>query len=164
MSSAHDEMLEQIAIERECFRTFHRFFRIADGGNPEDFRGCFTPNALIEYHVMPGPVQRFHGRDEFTARMTRGPRNTGSMVAHVLGQAYIDWDTGSPVLTAYATVWHWYALTAHLGQDRPADWTVIGLVVDEFEQFEGQWLISKRNVRPVAGRVALLSADAGGAL
>lgn len=154
MTSTPDALLETIAIERACFRTFHRFFRAADTHEPEGFLGCFTPDALIEYRIMPGPVQRFRGRDEFTAFMSRVPREHAGMVAHVIGQSYIEWEEGKPVLTAYATVWHWFAGTALLGDYRPADWTVIGLVRDEFEEFEGEWLISRRDVRPVAGRVA----------
>ncbi|MFF0546301.1 nuclear transport factor 2 family protein [Nocardia thailandica] len=151
MTCAHTELLETIAAERAIFRTFHEFFRIADTRESERFAEVFTPDALIEYRIMPGPVVRFHGGEEFTTYMSRVPRELRAPVAHVVGQATIDWTDQGPLLTAYATVWHWFTTAA----DRPADWTVIGLVRDRFEQYEGRWLIAHRDVRPVAGRVAV---------
>ncbi len=149
-----DNLLATIEAERAIYRTFHHFFRIADTQDSERFSECFTPDALIEYRIMPGPVQRFHGRDEFTSFMCRVPKARRNMVAHVIGQSSIEWDGDRPVLTAYATVWHWFSSSAFPDHNRPADWTVIGLVRDEFEKYDGRWLISHRDVRPVAGRVA----------
>ncbi|MFF0452896.1 nuclear transport factor 2 family protein [Nocardia africana] len=154
MTTSPEDLLATIAAEREIFQTFHRFFRIADTGENERFGECFTPDAVIEYRIMPGPVVRFHGRDEFTAHMTRVPQAQRSPVAHVLGQATIDWAGERPLLTAYATVWHWNSTNAYTDYQRPADWTVIGLIHDQFEHYGGQWLIAHRDVRPVAGRTA----------
>ncbi|MEV4364137.1 nuclear transport factor 2 family protein [Nonomuraea sp. NPDC049625] len=86
--------------------------------------------------------------------MLDGPRRRQQMVAHVLGQIAIEWDTGRPRVSAYATVWHWYQANPAQGDLRPADWTTIGLVEDDFEQYDGRWLIARRKVRPVAGLVA----------
>lgn len=149
--TAPDGLLATIEAERAIYRTFHHFFRVADTNEHERFVECFTPDALIEYRIMPGPVQRFDGRDAFTAHMCRVPKARRSLVAHVIGQSSIEWTGARPLLTAYATVWHWSSATDH---HRPADWTVIGLVRDEFEQYEGEWLIAHRDVRPVAGHVA----------
>ncbi|MFD6224053.1 nuclear transport factor 2 family protein [Nocardia asteroides] len=154
MTGPHDNLLATIEAERAIFATFHKFFRIADTQESERFGECFTPDALIEYRIMPGPPVLFHGRDEFTHHMSRVPKSQRSLVAHVIGQATIEWIDEKPLLTAYATVWHWFTSTAATDVGRPADWTVIGLVRDEFEQHEGQWLISHRDVRHVAGRVA----------
>ncbi|MGW4965643.1 hypothetical protein ACWEPL_51205 [Nonomuraea sp. NPDC004186] len=54
---------------------------------------------------------------------------------------------------------------ASQGDLRPADWTTIGLVEDDFGRFEGRWLIARRKVSPIAGLVAAGSpaAAAGGA-
>ncbi|WP_278264405.1 nuclear transport factor 2 family protein [Nocardia sp. AG03] len=145
------DLLATLTAERAIYRTFHEFFRIADTGEHERFTECFTPDALIEYRIMPGPVQRFHGGAAFTAHMCRVPRQRRSLVAHVIGQNWIDWTDGVPLLTAYATVWHW---STSVDVHRPADWTTIGLVRDEFTEYEGRWLISHRDVRPVAGLVA----------
>lgn len=43
---------------------------------------------------------------------------------------------------------------ASQGDLRPADWTTIGLVEDDFGRFEGRWLIARRKVSPIAGLVA----------
>lgn len=154
MTCSHDALLATIEAERAIYRTFYHFFRLADTQETERFTECFTPDALIEYRIMPGPVQRFHGRDEFTSFMSRGPKPRPGMVAHVAGQTTIEWTDDSPLLTAYATVWHWFPTRGVADEYRPADWTVIGLVQDKFEKYEGDWLISHRDVRPVAGRVA----------
>ncbi|WP_040797493.1 nuclear transport factor 2 family protein [Nocardia higoensis] len=154
MTESPADLLATLEAERAIFRTFHNFFRIADTQENERFPECFTPDALIEYRIMPGPVVRFHGRDEFTAYMTRAPRSQRGRVAHVIGQASIDWSGERPLLTAYATVWHWYTSITAPDDNRPADWTTVGLVNDEFEKYDGEWLIARRDVRPVAGRVA----------
>ncbi|WP_280221612.1 nuclear transport factor 2 family protein [Nocardia neocaledoniensis] len=151
MTPVQGDLLATIEAERAILRTFHKFFRIADTRQSERFSECFTPDALIEYRIMPGPPVLFHGRDEFTAHMSRVPELRRSLVAHVIGQTTIEWHGDTPLLTAYATVWHWFSST---DVGRPADWVVIGLVRDEFEQYEGEWLISHRDVRHVAGRVA----------
>lgn len=154
MPGSPDNLLATIEAERAIFRTFHKFFRIADTHESERFNECFTPDAVIEYRIMPGPPVIFHGRDSFTDHMSRVPKSQRSLVAHVIGQSFIEWTDGRPLLTAYATVWHWFSATAATDVGRPADWTVIGLVQDEFEEYEGEWLISHRDVRHVAGRVA----------
>ncbi|MET9592089.1 nuclear transport factor 2 family protein [Streptomyces sp. NPDC006516] len=155
MASQNDDLLTVIAAEREIYRTFYKFFRLVDTNRYEQLDECFTKDALIEYDVMPGPVQRFNGRDEFTAFMSASPPwKREPTVAHVLGQTLIDWNEGKPHLQAYATVWHWSATRTLDGRHRPADWTVVGLVEDDFEQEDGRWLISKRYVAPVAGLVA----------
>jgi hypothetical protein len=154
-------LLATLAAEREITRTFHRFFRLTDLGEFEQLGElCFTADALIEYDVVPGPTQRFHGRDEFVSFMTRGEARHEPRVAHVAGQVMIDWADGVARLEAYATVWHWMATRTPLGRDRPADWTVVGLVRDRFAQVDGRWLIARRHVAPVAGLVAAGSAPA----
>jgi len=152
---AEPDLLAKIAAEREIHKTFHRFFRLTDLGEFEQVGVvCFTRDALIEYDVMPGPTQRFHGRDEFVAFMTAGARQREPRVAHVVGQTTIDWIDGVPHLEAYVTVWHWVATRTSDGRHRPADWTVVGLVQDRFAREDGRWLISRRYVAPVAGLVA----------
>lgn len=49
MTAVHDDLLATIEAERAIFRTFNKFFRIADTQESERFSECFTPNALIEY-------------------------------------------------------------------------------------------------------------------
>ncbi|MEA3528006.1 nuclear transport factor 2 family protein [Nocardia implantans] len=154
MTGSPEDLLATIEAERAIYRTFYHFFRLADTGESERFVECFTPDALIEYRIMPGPVQRFHGRDEFTAYMSRVPKSQRAMVAHVAGQATIEWTEEGPLLTAYATVWHWSTTRESADPNRPADWTTIGLVQDRYQKYDGEWLISHRDVRPVAGRVA----------
>ncbi|MGY0499925.1 nuclear transport factor 2 family protein [Nocardia sp. FBN12] len=151
MTGSLDTLLATIEAERAIFKTFYKFFRIADTQESERFSECFTPDALIEYRIMPGPPVLFHGRESFTNHMSRVPKSQRALVAHVIGQATIEWTGDRPLLTAYATVWHWFS-TTDVG--KPADWTVIGLVEDEFERHEGEWLISHREVRHVAGSVA----------
>lgn len=155
MASMNDDLIATIAAEREIYRTFYTFFRLVDTGRYEQLVDCFTKDALIEYDVMPGPTQRFHGRDEFTAFMSAGrPRRREPSVAHVLGQTFIEWTGNRPHLQAYATVWHWNTTRTPDGRPRPADWTVVGLAEDDFEQEDGRRLISRRHVAPVAGLVA----------
>lgn len=154
MTELHRDLLATLEAEREILRTYLHFYRLADTQDCERFVECFTPDALIEYRIMPGPVVRFRGRDEFTEHMTRTPRAQRGRVAHVAGQTSIDWSGERPVLTGYATVWHWYTAAGAPDDNRPADWTTIGLVTDEFDKHDGRWLIARRDVRPVAGRVA----------
>ncbi|GAA1279040.1 hypothetical protein GCM10009609_48080 [Pseudonocardia aurantiaca] len=152
---AEPDLLATIAAEREINKTFYRFFRLTDLNEFEEVGvTCFTRDALIEYDVMPGPRQRFHGRDEFVAFMTAGGPRREPRVAHVVGQSTIDWVDGVPHLEAYVTVWHWAATRTPSGLHRPADWTVVGLVQDQFAKEDGRWLISRRYVAPVAGLVA----------
>ncbi len=154
MIPSNDDVVARLVAEREIHRTFYRFFRLVDTKQYEQLVEVFTEDAHIEYHVMPGPAQIFAGRDEFAGFMSAGPRDNRSMVAHVIGQTVIDWRDGKPSLEAYATVWHWFGSTAENGHHRPADWTVVGLVQDDFEHVGDEWLISRRHVAPVAGLVA----------
>lgn len=148
-------LLETLEAERAIYHTHFRFFRLTDTRRYEQIgRECFTPDAFIEYRIMPGPPQRFHGRDAFTAFMLAGRPHPGSAVAHVGGQSTIEWESGRPRLLAYATVWHWAATHTALGAHRPADWTTIGYIEDDYEQIDGRWLIARRRVSPVAGLVA----------
>ena len=150
-----DDLLATIKAEREIHRTFYTFFRLVDTGRYRRLVECFTKDALIEYDVLPGPTQRFHGRDDFAAFMSAGRAGRHEpTVAHVVGQTLIEWTDGRPHLQAYVTVWHWSATRTADGRHRPADWTVVGLVEDDFEQEDGRWLISRRHVEPVAGLVA----------
>ncbi|MEU0949693.1 nuclear transport factor 2 family protein [Streptomyces canus] len=138
-------------VERQ--RDHHGAFR--QPGVLDEDHECFTKDAPIEYDMMPGPTQRFRGRDDFTAFMSAG--RTGRhepTVAHVVGQTLIEWTDGRLHLRAYVTVWHWSPTRTADGRHRPADWTVVGLVEDDFEQEDGRWLISRRHLEPVAGLVA----------
>ncbi|MCW2881052.1 MAG: hypothetical protein JWQ95_5152 [Sphaerisporangium sp.] len=154
--------LDRLEAERAIRQTHFRFFRLADIGDYALLgRQCFTPDAQIEYRIMPGPPQRFASRDEFVTFMLAGRppaapphRIGGPAVAHTSAPPDIDWTTGQPRLTGHATVWHWAAVRTPTGQDRPADWTTIGLVEDDYRQFDGQWLIARRLITPAAGLVA----------
>jgi hypothetical protein len=149
-------LLETLAAERAIYETYLRFFRLVDTGQFARVGDeCFTRDALIEYSIMPGPVQRFEGRDAFTDFLSAGTADPGQMVAHVAGQHLIEWDGDRPFLTGYATIWHWFRSSAWLGETRPADWTTVGLVEDEYECVDGRWLISRRTVSRVAGMVAV---------
>ncbi|GHE76785.1 hypothetical protein GCM10017786_02460 [Amycolatopsis deserti] len=151
--------LEILLAEREIQRTHFRFFQLADAGDYARLaRECFTPEADIEYTIMPGPPQRFHGRDEFARFMLAGGRRPGPAVAHVAGQSSIDWSSGRPHLSGYATVWHWAATRTASGEHRPADWTTIGRIEDDYEEAGDRWLIARRHVSPAAGLVATGSA------
>ncbi|MEV6925142.1 nuclear transport factor 2 family protein [Dactylosporangium sp. NPDC051485] len=147
--------LEILIAEREIYQTHFRFFRLADSYEYERLaETCFTPDAYIEYTIMPGPPQRFHGREEFATFMLAGGRRPGAAVAHVAGQSSIDWSSGHPHLSGYATVWHWAATRNLRGEHRPADWTTIGRIEDDYEFLEDRWLISRRRISPAAGLVA----------
>ncbi|GIO15661.1 hypothetical protein J19TS2_52160 [Cohnella xylanilytica] len=147
-------ILDILAAERSIYQTHFRFFRLVDTRQYERIGSCFTPNADIEYRIMPGPPQYFNGRDEFVNFMLAGGKSSGSAVAHVGGQSTVVWEDGRPRLLAYATVWHWASTHTESGAHRPADWTTIGYIEDDYERFEGDWLIAKRLVTPVAGLVA----------
>ncbi|MBL7498121.1 nuclear transport factor 2 family protein [Frankia sp. CNm7] len=155
--------LDRLDAERAIRRTHFRFFQLADLG---DFgalgQECFTAGADIEYRIMPGPPQRFHGRDAFVGFMLAGrapaaarARGGGPVVAHTSAPPDIDWDAGRPRLTGYATVWHWAAANTPTGHPRPADWTTIGLVEDDYQKVDGRWLIARRLITPAAGLVAV---------
>lgn len=155
--------VEILLAERAIYRTHFRFFRLSDTFDYARLGAeCFTPDARIEYRIMPGPPQTFRSRDEFTDFMLAGTRTPGQAVAHVSGQATIDWVDGVPHLTAYATVWHWTAVTSPQGEHVPADWTTIGLIRDEYSDLDGRWLIHRRLVSPVAGLVAAGTAPGRG--
>ncbi len=154
--------LDRLDAERAIRHTHFRFFLLADAGR-YDLLGqrCFTPDADIEYRIMPGPPQRFAGRAEFVDFMLAGRppatahhRIIGPAAAHTSAPPDIDWSTGQPRLTGYATVWHWAATQTPGGQQRPADWTTIGLVDDTYRRHDGEWLIARRLITPAAGLVA----------
>jgi hypothetical protein len=155
-------VLDRLEAERAIQHIHFRFFLLTDAGRYELLgRHCFTPDADIEYRIMPGPPQRFAGRDEFVAFMLAGQppaaagyRLVGPAAAHAGAPADIDWSTGQPRLTGYATVWHWATTQTFAGQPRPADWTTIGLIEDDYRHHDGQWLISRRLISPAAGLVA----------
>lgn len=147
-------ILEILEAEREIYRTHFRFFELADRQEYALLgEECFAPDARIEYTIMPGPPQRFAGRDAFTGFMLAGGPSE-SAVAHVAGQSSITWDDGRPHLSGYATVWHWARTRTPSGQHRPADWTTIGRIEDDYARIGGRWLITRRLVSPAAGLVA----------
>ncbi|CAO5258172.1 nuclear transport factor 2 family protein [Frankia sp. AgKG'84/4] len=163
-------VLDRLAADSAIRRTYFHFFRLSDLAQYERLgQRCFTADASIQYRVMPGPPQRFAGRDEFVAFMVAGRPPGGAAfrlasptVAHTSAPADIDWSSGEPRLTGYATVWHWAATRTVSGRHRPADWTTIGLVEDTYRQDGGQWLIARRRVSPAAGLVATGAAPGGG--
>lgn len=145
--------LARLEAESAINRTFFRFFELVDSRRYTEIAAeCLTPDAQIEYHV-PAP-HRFDGSAEFTRYMidTVAPRS--QRVAHVVGQTVVEWHGDRPRLKARATVWHWYQAHAGGGDLRPADWTTIGQVEDDFAEVDGRWLIARRLVTPVAGLVA----------
>ncbi|MCK9895454.1 nuclear transport factor 2 family protein [Frankia sp. AgB32] len=163
-------VLDRLEADSAIRRTYFHFFRLSDTAQYELLgRRCFTADAHIEYRLMPGPPQRFAGRDEFVAFMVAGrppggavARLAGPAVAHTSAPADIDWSSGEPRLTGYATVWHWAVTRTLAGRHRPADWTTIGLVEDTYRQDDGQWLIASRLVTPAAGLVATGGAPGAG--
>lgn len=162
MDTGELTLLEILEAEREIHRTHFRFFQLADLGEYALLgEECFAPDARIEYTIMPGPPQRFRGRDEFTSFMlAAGP--SSSAVAHVAGQSSISWESGRPHLSGYATVWHWASTRTPSGAHRPADWTTIGRIEDDYARIGGRWLITRRHVSPAAGLVATGSAPGPG--
>ncbi|MEV6925140.1 nuclear transport factor 2 family protein [Dactylosporangium sp. NPDC051485] len=153
MTAPAEHMLAILEAEREIYRTFVHFFHLVDTRQYERVaEECFTPHAEIEYHVPN--LHRFSGRDAFTGYLLAHVESRSQMVAHVIGQRVIHWNNGQPHLEAYATVWHWHTAHAMKGVLRPADWTTIGHVADDFERVNGQWLIARRIVTPVGGLVA----------
>lgn len=150
--------LEILEAEREIRQTYFRFFQLADRGDYARLGvECFAADADIEYTIMPGPPQRFAGRDAFTSFMLAGTGPAvegGPAVAHVAGMSSISWDGELPHLSGYATVWHWAATRTPGGFHRPADWTTIGRVEDDYALIDGRWLITRRRVSPAAGLVA----------
>jgi hypothetical protein len=146
--------IARLEAERDIQHTFVRFFRLVDTRQYERIAAeCLTPDAELDYHVPA--LHRLRGREEFTRHMLAAVAPRSQMVAHVPGLAVIDWDTaGRPHLSAYTTVWHWYTANAHRGELRPADWTTIGLVEDDYRNHDGHWLIAHRRVTAVAGLIA----------
>ncbi|MBL7498122.1 nuclear transport factor 2 family protein [Frankia sp. CNm7] len=149
-----ERRLARLEAERSILRTFARFFRLVDTREHERVAArCLTPDATLDCHVPA--FHRLRGHDEFTRHLLTVVAPRSQMVAHVPGLAVIDWDEdGQPSLSAYTTVWHWYTVNAHHGDLRPADWTTIGLVEDDYRLHDGRWLIAHRRVTPVAGLVA----------
>ncbi|MFF2395319.1 nuclear transport factor 2 family protein [Nocardia sp. NPDC058114] len=147
------QRLERLEAEGEINRTFFRFFELVDSRSYELIAPeCLAPDAQIEYR-LPAP-HSFSGRDEFTRYMVDRVAPRSQRVAHVLGQTVVEWRGDTPRLKARATVWHWYQQYADRGDLRPADWTTIGHVEDDFAFVDGRWLIARRLVTPVAGLVA----------
>jgi hypothetical protein len=138
-------------------RTFVNYLSFVDTG--QDYRSAvksFSKHAVIEYQMNGERPMKFQGRDEFLAYL-EGQANTDLKFegcAHALGQYEIRWLDKKPRLSAYVTAWHWFERNRHLGTHRPADWTTIGFVTDDFDFVEGQWLIARRTLRPAAGLVA----------
>ncbi|MDL9945623.1 nuclear transport factor 2 family protein [Gordonia sp. ABSL11-1] len=154
MSNQPRSLLDLLAAEREINANHVRFFEIADAFEHHRFVECFTPDAFIEYTIMPGPPQRFHSAHEFAAFMSAGGQRGQQAVAHVAGQHVVRWHDDRPHLSGYATVWHWTATHDHAGRHRPADWTTIGRIEDDYQNLDGRWLISRRSVSRAAGLIA----------
>ncbi|WP_051028047.1 nuclear transport factor 2 family protein [Nocardia higoensis] len=152
MTSLEDR-LARFEAESEINRTFFRFFELVDARRYTDIGPeCLAPDADLEYHV-PAP-HRLLGRDEFTRYMVSKVAPRSQRVAHVLGHTVVEWNGSTPRVKSRATVWHWYQQFAEKGDLRPADWTTVGQVEDEFARVEGRWLIARRVVTPIAGVVA----------
>ncbi|SNQ48176.1 conserved hypothetical protein [Frankia canadensis] len=153
----HDETSARIArleSERDILRTFTRFFRLLDTRQYEQVaEQCLTPDAELEVRLPT--AHRLHGPGEVTRHLRTQLDARSEMTAHVPGLAVVDWNGhDQPFLTAYTTAWHWFTARAHLGDLRPADWTVVLLVEDAYRRHEGRWLIARRRVTPAAGLVA----------
>ena len=152
----HDPLLERIDAERGIYQTFFRSFRLTDTAQFGRLAAeCFTPNATVEYVELPdGQTRSFHGRAQIDAFYV-GNAQFCEKTAHVVGQSIIEWDADRPRMTAYVTAWHWLSDGSDLGEARPSDWTVVGLVEDEYELVEGTWLAARRRVSPQGGLVAV---------
>ncbi|MGW4369020.1 nuclear transport factor 2 family protein [Nocardia takedensis] len=155
-----EQRLTRLEAEAEIKRTFFRFFELVDARDYERIAPeCLAPDVEIEYHM---PTRHgFRGRAEFTAYMVDPDRPRSQRIAHILGLTVVEWHGDRPLLKSRATVWHWYPHHADKGDLRPADWTAVGHVEDEFALIEGRWLIARRVVTPIAGLVAAGSAPPG---
>jgi hypothetical protein len=150
------DLTATLEAERGIRRTFFRFFRLMDTMEWERAgRECFATDAVLKNDALPGGMQlRSEGRTDITAALAAG-QPVMQMVAHVAGQSFVDCaEPGRPRLTAYVTAWHWFADRAREGELRPADWTIVTLVEDEYVPVEGEWLIERRTITPAAGMVA----------
>src|SRR4051794_19341391 len=154
MTVGQGDLMATLEAERAIHHTFFRFFRLMDTFGYDEVGSCFTADAEIDYAVMPDTRQVFQGRDVFTAFVLENTKPRIQKVAHVAGQTLIAWEDGRPRLKAYATAWHWFTANADQGDLRPADWAVVGYMEDDYEQVDGEWLVARRVVRPVAGVVA----------
>ena len=152
--------LATLQAERAIYRTFcnYLFFVDRDKQYERACIECFKSDAKITYHMASGSALIFHGRNEFLDYLESHARPTTQMSAHVLGQSRIHWINGKPRISAYITAWHWLSANEEAGDLRPADRTTIGFAEDDFENVEGNWLISRRSVKPAAGLVAAGSA------
>ena len=151
--SSPEALFKTISAEREIYKTYLNYFFFLDTKTPCERAGeCFTENTEITYH-MKGQPMTFHGRSNYIAFLKTATAGQ-EMTAHVVGQKLIRWSHGKPQLLTYVTSWQWFENTRNLGKDRPADFVTIGYSEDDFECVYGEWLISRRVVKPVAGLVA----------
>jgi hypothetical protein len=155
-TTANEDLLATLHAERAIWRSFVHFFRLVDTLQWERVtRECFTPDAIVEYHTSPdGALLRAHGHAELEAMFVERGKSTTQQLAHVVGQHVIEWEAERPHMTAYVTAWHWFNHHADRGPHRPADWTIIGHLDDDYELADGRWLIARRRVVPVGGLVA----------
>jgi hypothetical protein len=156
VSPTSESVLEKLEAERGMYRTFVHFFRLTDTTQYGRIATeCFTPDATLVYEALPdGSSRSLHGRAGIDAFYV-GNSGLCDKLAHVVGQSIVEWDGERPHLTAYVTAWHWFADRSHLGEQRPADWTTVGLVEDDYERVDGTWLIARRRVTPQGGIVAV---------
>jgi len=145
-----ESFFRTVKAERECLVTYLRYFEIVDRRLPcEQAAECFTKDTNIEYHMKGAPM-KFRGRSEYAVFMRKAVA-AQEMSAHFVGQTRFVWTSGAPRLFSYVTSWQWFIANADDGDLRPADFATIGYSEDDFECVEGQWLISNRVVKPVAG-------------
>jgi len=152
-TSSPETFFETLRAEREMYETYLDYFSLLDNKLSCERAGeCFTEDTEVTYR-MKGPPLVFHGRADYVSWL-KDATEAQEMTAHVTGQHRFEWANGKPRLIAYVTSWQWFTHTAHLGENRPADFVTIGYSEDDFEHVGGRWLIARRAVRPVAGLVA----------
>src|ERR1700722_11284939 len=119
-TSSPETFFETLRAEREMY---------------EPYLECFTEDTEVTYR-MKGPPLVFHGRADYVSWL-KDATEAQEMTAHVTGQHRFEWANGKPRLIAYVTSWQWFTHTAHLGENRPADFVTIGYSEDDFEHVGG---------------------------
>jgi SnoaL-like domain len=156
VTSKPESLLATLEAERSMHETFVRFFHLVDTRQWHRVASeCFTPEGVLVYDALPaGTSQSLEGRAGIDAFYGQ---NAGYFAgtAHVAGQWLVDWSGDRPRLTASVTAWHWFAAPPGAADARPADWTVVAVIDDDYDLVDGTWLISHRRVTPQGGPVAV---------
>src|SRR4051794_11118591 len=112
MTALNDNSNATLDAERAIHRTYLHYFWLCNHHEWDRVAGeCFAPNGAATYRPLAGEPFTLSGRDEihefYRANFDDPAETSLQRIVYVVGDTFIDWDSGAPTVKGAVTAWRW---------------------------------------------------------